>query len=332
LNGKERIEQVLAAADAVKQQGLDEARSVMQDASEAVSALDATLDGLRTATAASLPLLGGCSKILRALAGVGGGDWHAALLRKSAAHVLARCDAYVGATAASADTLALALAEGDMRATALYPQHALPPLVELHTLRTALATRHALLSATSEKSDPVELAVAEAQLSAALGRVDTAVNRAVQEHWEPATFLQLRAAAAGGEGGELAKYCEQLATPLAECLKDAALTAAVDACKEGLQAASAVDVGAVPHLAELLGYVEAARSLVEQLHECARRCSARLRSTVVRMQQEVLKTAFDDGGGDSDPQVQWEEMHALLTALGAAVCETGGTRSKSRES
>ena len=134
MNGKERIEQVLAAADAVKQQGLDEARSVMQDASEAVSALDATLDGLRTATAASLPLLGGCSKLLRALAGFGG-DWHAALLRKSAAHVLARCDAYVGATAASADTLALALAEGDMRATALYPQHALPPLVELHTLR-----------------------------------------------------------------------------------------------------------------------------------------------------------------------------------------------------
>jgi hypothetical protein len=322
--------QVLAAADAVKQQGLSKARSVIKDASEAVSALDATLDALRAATATSLPLLGGCSKILRALAGVGGGDWHAALLRKSAAHVLARCDAYVGATAASADTLALALAEGEMHATAVHPQHALPPLVALSELRAALATRHALLSATSEKSDPVELAVA--QLSAALGRVDTAVNRAVQEHWEPATFLQLRAAAAGGEGGELAKYCEQLATPLAECLKDAALTAAADACKEGLQAASAADGGAVPFVAELLGYVEAARSLVERLHECAKRCSARLHSTVVRMQQEVLKTAFDDGGGDSDPQVQWEEMHALLTALGAAVCETGGTRSKSRES
>jgi hypothetical protein len=274
------------------------------------------------------------SKLLRTLAGVSGGDWHAALDRKSAAHVLARCDAYVGATAASTDaTLATALAGGEMDVIALYPQHALPPLVALSELRAALATRHALLGAASAKGSPVEVVEAEAQLSAALGRVDTAANRAVQAHWEPATFLQLRAAAAAdGEGGELARYCEQLATPLAECLKDAALTAAVDACTGGLRAASAVDGGAVPLVAELLGHVEAARALVERLHECARRCSARLRSTVVRMQQEVLKTAFDDGGGDSDPQVQWEEMHALLTALGTAVCEAGGTRSKSRES
>ena len=51
------LKQVLAAAAAVKQQGLSKARSVMEDASEAVSVLEAILDTLRAATAASLPLL-----------------------------------------------------------------------------------------------------------------------------------------------------------------------------------------------------------------------------------------------------------------------------------
>jgi hypothetical protein len=344
--------QVLAAAVALKQQLAPEEQvvsGVMQDASDAVSALESTLHGLGAAAATALPLLQLVSKLLRVLATAADGDCQAALLRASASRVLTCREAFAKAVASggSADELAAALAKGGacdcassgggggpcdaascVKAVAQAPQQVLPPLVALHELHTAVVTRQALLS-VSEGGD-AESAQVETQLAAALSRVTNAATRAVQEMWDARTFLQLRTVAAGGGGGgggdALAAYYAQLAAPLAQCLQDAALTAAVDAVPPALAAASQQEEEGEPspggQLMQLVGYVHAAIRLLERLQESATRCGARLQGTVMRAQQQLSETASD--ANDDSLHTQLTELQALMGALGAAVGEAAG--------
>jgi hypothetical protein len=151
-------ERVLAADAAVEAQGQAEARTMMQRASEVVGSLEATLHTLREDASDALPLLQVVGKMLRAVAGGGVGSGQAAMLRKSAAQVLACRDAFVETTAAAAasvETLTTTLAEGGtcaclnnidsaggaaascndaarcVKTTAAFPQRALPPVAAL---------------------------------------------------------------------------------------------------------------------------------------------------------------------------------------------------------
>jgi hypothetical protein len=162
-------ERVLAAATAAEAQGLAEVRAVMQRASEAVNSLEATLHTLREDVSGALPLLRVVGKMLRAVAGGGAGSGQAAMLRKSAAHVLACRDSFVrttAAAAASAQTLTTTLAEGGtcaclnnvhseggaaascddaarcVKTTAAFPQRALPPVAALQVSDTDYAVLH----------------------------------------------------------------------------------------------------------------------------------------------------------------------------------------------